>query len=339
MLNKKFSAVLIDPDIIEELECDFIGINSIALPALYNLLSRKNTALLDCRILHEKIKSKLGETFLNFEMQQIFEFCDGLEILRPLGDYVDNAVTVIKSIDLPRLFGERFERLYANAIMMPSCNVDDVLGMYYSKLPPFDSLDDDFEIYDALLLSTFIDYADKHPDEQFLVVSDNDDWKYILECVKNVTVVYSVEEVTGKWLPENGFARQLYKRFQQKITERIKYLVNNYTYLVGDCAPGAEMKIDVDSVRVYNQTMSPLQVTDKVASYRVVVDMDIYGKYKRACGMFKDDRWQSIGDASASAALEVEITYDKQDVANTAQVTAVKIVDRGAIVVYIDDED
>lgn len=338
MLNKKYNAVLIDPTVIADLEYDFLGINSVALPALYGLIERKRTSLLDCNVLRQQIRSGVRQSSLVYEMNRLSGYCDDLEMLKLLGEEVDNALTVLKGVDLQQQLVERFEQLYSNATMMTACNANDVITLYYSKLPPFDKVGEDFEMADAFVLSTFIDHANSHADERFLVVSRNDDWENVLKNLGNVDIVYSAEQVMEKWLPENGFARQLYKRFHQKIEEKIDRVLNQRDYVVTNDGD-VQLSAYVERIHVYNRYLSPLLVTDRKAVYRVFVEADVYGNYERRYCLFENDRLIRINDGTASVALEVEVTFDKSDVVNTANVSTVKVIDRGAIPVYVGCDD
>ena len=338
MENRKFAAALIDSSVIEDLEYDFLGINSAVLPALYHLIEQKETALLDCNVLHQKIKSSVCKSKLIAELQQLCSFCDGLDMLKSLGDEVDKSVNVIKSIDLHNRFLERFEQLYQNAITMPTCNNNDVITLYYSKLSPFDNTGEDFTMADAFVLVTIMDYAKNHANERFLVITHNDDWEKILGSVANITVVRSAEHVLETWLPEKGLACQLYKKFQQKIKEQIHTTLKDRSYVVGNIGNGKITKYFANDIWIENSYMSPVLIKDNKAVYSVCVDIELDGMYERSFCLYEDDRCECVG-ASCSVNFQVEITYEIPEIWSVAKLTCVKVVDCGAITVYVDCDD
>ena len=339
MVKCNFTAALIEPSVIAELQYDFAGINSVTLPALYDLLARKNVTILDCKLLHSKIRGEIGQSALVSEFQQMRSFCDGFDLSCLSQEDLNCAVATLKGVDLQCELADRFEKQYANAIGMPSCNTDEVLGAYYAKVFPFKNMEEDFTVADALILSTFIDYANSHPDDKFLVVTHSIDWGYILDNLANVTVVRSAELVMEMWLPKGSVARQLFKRFQQRITEKMQSMVQNRRYVVGNDNVDAQPDIWLEHAEIYNWRMTPLQITDNKAYYMVDTDVDVVGSYKRTYCMFEDERWTEIGDGNASVVFEVEISFDNGDIANTATVSCVKVVERGAIPVSIDCYD
>ena len=339
MENKKFAAVLVDPKILGEFEYDFLGVNSVTLPALFELFARKGTALLDSSVLHKIIKRNIGKSALVTELRQLNNVCDGFDFSKlDVGD-VDKAASVIKGVDLHGQLVERFEQLYANAIMMPSCNTDEALATYYAQIEPFQDVSEEFSIADAFIMTSFIDYANQHSEQRFLVISGiYKDWDKVLQNINNVTVMYAAEDIMATWLPENAFARQLYKRFKQKVEDKMNAIVQRRDYVI---ANHGEIRPQVCFKRadIYERVMSPLQVTDNAAYYRVDAYMTVDGDYKRSYCMFEDDRWYEMNDTSASVTFEVVISYDKPDITSTAALSNVKIIDRGAIPVYVDVDD
>lgn len=340
MKNENFKAVLIDPSVITGLYSDFLGVNSVALPALYDLFVSKNIALLDCKTMHQIIKNDVADSLLDFELQQVRQYFDGLEILKPLGKEVDDAVKTLANLDLTAMLDARFEQLYANAIIMPPCDIDDMLSAYYAKCAPFDGADDSFDGTDAFLLLTFVNFAKQHSADRFLVITHNDCWKKTLQGMENVVVAQAVEQLLENSLTEKDLANQLFKRMKRKILDSAEPLVRDYDYCLADCSSEVDAEVKIDSVYFNNHDVFPLLVDENKVTYRVFVDLDVYGSYKYI-GCKVSESWHTLNCCTAFATLEVTISFDREDVAHTAKLTQLKIIDRGAINVYLrnDDED
>ena len=339
MCNKRFSAALVDPSVFRALEYDFAGINSVTLSALFNLFRRKETALLDCNVLHQVVKSKIAQSALIAEFARLRSFCNGLDMLNRMGAEVANAASVLEGVNLQARLEEEFEQAYADAIEMPACS-NDVLTLYYAQLPPFNGVSPQFSIADAFILSSFIDYANSHSDERFLVVSGSDDWQRILDGMDNVAVVYSASKVLNTWLPEKELSSQLFKRLKSKILEKAQEVLYKLHYVVANSEEEEKPTLDVnDRVCIYNHYVSSLMVTDCRAVYDLTVDLDVDGYYKRGCCVYDKNRLAYANCADACVSLEVEIAFDETDIAHTARIAKVKATDCGAIPVYLRADD
>lgn len=280
MKNENFKAVLIDPSVISGLYSDFLGVNSVALPALYDMFASKNIALLDCKTMHQIIKNDVKKSLLDFELQQVRKFFDGLGIIKSLGSEVDNAVKTLVNLDVTSMLDKRFEQLYANAIIMPPCDLDDMLSAYYAGRAPFDDTDKSFDGTDVFLLLTFVNFAKQHSDDRFLVITHNDCWQKVLKEMDNVVVSQLVEQTLEYSLTEKDLANQLFKRMKRKIFDRAEPLVRDYYFCLEECPSEVGAEVEINSVFFNNHDVFPLLVEENKVTYRVFLDLDVYGRYK-----------------------------------------------------------
>ena len=335
MNNENFKAALITPGAISCLYCDYLGINSVALPTLFNVLNEANIALLDCKTLHQILKKDIKESPLDRELQQVRQFYGGLEIFEQLGEDVHSAVSTLNGLDLKKMLDERFEQLYANAITMSPCGADDILGWYYAKKEPFGNVDDSFDVYDAFLLMTFIDYAKQHPKDKLLVISGDSNWREILQNFDNVVVSYSVENSLKYALKRKDLAKQLFGRLKQKVLVQVEKLLEKHAFCVEGCKPDADTVVEVRSVYIDDYEVFPLLLEQNKATYRLFTDLEVDGSYRYKYCRLHQERWLLINRGSSYAFLEVEITFDGEDIAHTAKLSNVKIINRGALPIYL----
>ena len=324
----RFTAVLVETSALEALEYDFMGAHSVALPAFYKLMADKQIPLLDRNVLHQKIKCNIRNSQLIAEVQELNDIYNRLGTLENLGDGVQQAYEVLKSIDLQPMFEERFEHLYANAQKLPDFDVEQAMSCYFANMPPFDRVKKPIDFADALVIYALIEYVKQNPGEKILVVSDNRAWSRILYEVPRVTVENSVEAAIKRFQLGNDFERRVLKHCQRTIEDKIRPLVSDCEFEMDD------EDVEVESFDLSADKMTVLQVEDEKVVGRVYASLSNVGfTVRRPCKYDDgDDDW--YGDGYASFDCEVEITFDRQELSNTLKVAKVKIVDRGIISLY-----
>lgn len=135
----------------------------------------------------------------------------------------------LKQLDLAQDIINAFEKLMANAEMLPYVDPATVFEKYFKAEPPFaKSGDKKHEFPDAFVIGSILDYIKSHPDDRFLIVSDDGDWGKSFSGNTKITITDSLNKALRLLEGNESFMTELFNLSSWgEVLDEIKKQISN----------------------------------------------------------------------------------------------------------------
>ncbi len=349
-MPERITTVIVDTCAIQEVNSDFLGIRSRILPAFYESVKNKGIHLLMHPVLDKEIKKHIGESSLVTNHQNLSDYLKRCtDLLKHADLYDESTFKQIREYGIAEELYKAFLDHHSEAEWLEYPNTDVVFQQYFDNEFPFGSGKKKNEFPDAFIIQSVKDYLNMHPNDILLVVSKDQDWLKAFENYPNVQTVQSIDEAQKKiGKIECILEYQTIERMIRSI--KIPVLEDCSTELSGECfeldeySMTEDLEVNVTAVDL-DEEIIPLEVTRE----RLLIKTRVAFTASGTGEVFdeKNSVWDSedrdyifreyadiqFDSGYGSAECEVEIVYDFDDPINSAELSDVRITEKGNILI------
>ncbi|MGO5337986.1 PIN domain-containing protein [Bilifractor sp. LCP19S3_H10] len=332
----KFTLAIIDTNIFVKSGCDFLGIKSKMLPALFETISEKGLTLLQSDIVDGEVKAHIRTSKLVEKFYRIDEAWKANEKL--LEHYSIGKVSPVSKINLKEDLYQAYQASYYEAIHLEYPDPKRVFDSYFALKPPFSEKKKD-EFPDGFVLHSVQDYLEEHSSDTLLVISGDNDWKNFFKGFSRVKACENIKEAQELLqnidliLPHNFICKfiEANKRDLQKLAETEfegqSYYINDY-----------DSDDELDVAKVYSadieadpELVIPLRVTRDKIVVQTLANCLIDGEgtifdESRSVWDSEDHVWGyrqysylKFRKAIAETTCELEITYNFDELGDLSE--------------------
>ena len=275
-------AIIIDTNAFDAKGNDFCGLFDAILPQFFETIKKLNLQLLSHPVLKRETIRHINTNDLKNKPEKAIKSLNRNKLyLDLIGFKTNEAIRLIKGLDLCKKTEKAFEMYYRESVRLPFAKPEIVFDRYFSNKPPFDTKRSDkkSEFPDAFVLGALEEYLEQNPKKKVMVVSNDDDWKSTLQ--NNYINVYLTDTIDSALIILNNYEDRIieafcvvYPEIEAYIThhtqEDVWFELNDY-FCVDD--------IDVEKVQLehYSGDIIPLSLKDNELILQVKLTLAVDG--------------------------------------------------------------